>query len=363
MANVTHDLRPNRYLVTHAVGPNQAGTRLDSFLRERYRRRSRETLKRAIESGAITLRRSQGPHLTVGRLKPGTQLIPGDEVLVLSERKAEPEVNFQYTILFEDEGLLVIDKPANLPVHPAGRYFFNSLLIHLRTHGHRGAEAAPAIEIPAQREYFLVHRIDKETSGILVLAKSREACVDVTRQFAARETEKRYLAVVRGIPADRFECALPMRRARNSRIALRMEPASSDDGGQPAYTEFRRLESARDCALVECRPRTGRQHQIRVHLESLGHPLVGDKLYGVDEEFALLFFERERLTPEAEARLLLPRHALHAAGIRFRHPLSGRPLEFESPLPADLRQFLDDRHLPPSRHTALLTAVPCSRMT
>jgi 23S rRNA pseudouridine1911/1915/1917 synthase len=316
------------------VGPNQQGIRLDAFLKERYRKRSREALKRAIDSGAISLKRSQGPHLTVGKLKPSSQLIPGDEVLVLSERKPEPPVSFDYRVIFEDDVLFVIEKPANLPVHPAGRYFFNTLLVHLKTEGHRNP-------LRAEREYFLVHRIDKETSGILVLAKDRDVCTHLTRQFAERRTEKRYLAVVRGVPPETFEVDLALRRARNSLVELKMEPAPESDGGQTAFTRFRRLEVAGDFALVECHPKTGRQHQIRVHLDAAGHPIVGDKLYGMDEAEALRFYERSRLTPEAEARLLLPRHALHSAGLSFKHPLTGKRLEFRSELPPDLRVFLD----------------------
>jgi 23S rRNA pseudouridine1911/1915/1917 synthase len=332
--NITHELTEDQYLVTHEVGPNQHGIRLDAFLKERYRRRSREALKRAIDSGAITLKRSQGPHLTVGRLKPGLQLIPGDEILVLSERKPEPEVDFGYKILFEDDVLFVIAKPANLPVHPAGRYFFNTLLVHLRTEGHRNP-------LKAEREFFLVHRIDKETSGILVLAKDRDVCTHLSRQFADRTTEKRYLAVVYGITPEEFEVEHPMGRAPGSAITLKMGHLPLDQGGQTALTRFKRLETAGQFSLVECFPKTGRQHQIRVHLESAGHPIVGDKLYGVPESEALRFYDRLYISPEAEAKLLLPRHALHAAGIRFEHPVTGERLEFSCELPEDLRAFLN----------------------
>jgi 23S rRNA pseudouridine1911/1915/1917 synthase len=332
--NVSHSLSENHYLVTHEVGPNQQGIRLDAFLKERYRKRSREQLKRAIDSGAISLKRSQGPHLTVGRLKPSSQLIPGDEVLVLSERKPEPEVCFDYKILFEDEVLFVIEKPANLPVHPAGRYFFNTLLIHLKTEGHQNP-------LKAEREYFLVHRIDKETSGVLVLTKDRDVCTHLTRQFAERLTEKRYLAIVRGIPPVEFTVDQAMRRSTTSAIGLKMEVAPESDGGYSALTRFKRLETRGGFSLVECFPRTGRQHQIRVHLDHAGHPIVGDKLYGMPETESVRFYDRVTLTPEAEARLLLPRHALHAAGIRFEHPLTGKMMDFVSPLPADLRAFLD----------------------
>jgi len=322
------------YLVTHEVSLQHGGIRLDRFLKSRYRKRSREVLKRAIDEGSISIRRTGGPHLRVGRLKPSTVLLSGDQVLVKSERKPEPRVNFDYRVIFEDETLFVIEKPANLPVHPAGRYFFNTLLVHLKTEGMKNP-------LKMEREYFLVHRIDKETSGILVLSKDREVCTGLTQQFASRTTEKRYLAVVRGLPPAEFEVGEAMRRSRNSKISLKMEIAPESEGGQSAYTRFRRLEVAGDFALVECFPKTGRQHQIRVHLEHAGHPIVGDKLYGITEAEALRFFERSHLSAEAQARMLLPRHALHATTLAFVHPRTGQRMEFHAPLPPDLRGFLD----------------------
>ena len=327
----------DHYLVTHEV--RTTGVRLDAFLKERYRKRSRETLKKAIVSGTIRLERKGGPHLTAGKLKPSTQLISGDEVLVLTERKEEPAVSFDYKILFEDDVLFVIEKPANLPVHPAGRYFFNTLLVHLKTQGHRSP-------LNLEREYYLVHRIDKETSGILVLSKDKEVCAHLTKQFAERKTEKRYLAVAKGITPETFEVDLAMGRSTSSVIELKMAITPESQGGQNAFTGFKRLSVHENrygaFSLVECFPKTGRQHQIRLHLEAAGHPIVGDKLYGLPEEEALRFYERQHLSQEAQARVILPRHALHAAGIRFEHPLTRKMVEFRSELPQDLRAFLND---------------------
>lgn len=323
------------YLVTHEV--NQTGVRLDAFLKQRYRKRSRETLKKAIDSGAITINRKQSPHLILGKLKPSMQLIAGDEVLVLTERKEEPPVNFNYKIVFEDDVLFVIDKPANLPVHPAGRYFFNSLLVHLKTQGHN-------LPLKLEREFYLVHRIDKETSGVLVLSKDKEVCTHLTQQFSERTTEKRYLAIVKGKPQDEFSVDLGIKRSTNSIIELKMTTAPESEGGQSAFTQFKRLETHENqhgtFSLMECLPKTGRQHQIRLHLEAAGHPIVGDKLYGMPEEEAVRFYERQHLSAEAMAKMLLPRHALHAAAIRFEHPITGKRVEYSSPLPDDLREFL-----------------------
>ena len=228
----------------------------------------------------------------------------------------------------------MIEKPANLPVHPAGRFFFNTLLTHLKTQGFK-------TPLDQDEMFYLAHRIDKETSGILVLTKTSESCAHIVAQFAARKTEKRYLAIVKGVPPETFEVDEPMARSRTSPIGLKMECVPEAEGGVNALTTFRRLETRGDFSLVEAVPRTGRQHQIRVHAEKAGFPLVGDKLYGVTEEFAMLFYERERLTAEAEARLLIPRQALHAAGLKFTHPISGQRMEFTSDLPPDLRAWFD----------------------
>lgn len=343
--NVSEELSADSYLITHDVGPNQNGIRLDHFLKERYHKRSRQILKRIISSGAISLKRSQGPHVIVGRIKPATQLIAGDQVLVLSERKPEPPVSFDYKIIHDDSGLFVIDKPANLPVHPAGKYFFNTLLIHLKTNGDVAPVGARKKDpLRAERDYYLVHRIDKETSGILVLTTDKDACISLSRQFAERTTAKRYLAVVRGVPPETFTVERPLRKARDSLVNLKMEVCDDgDEGALTASTAFKRLEVAGNFALVECYPKTGRQHQIRVHLDSAGYPIVGDKLYGRPEQESVKFYDRDWISPEIQAALLLPRHALHAAGIQFTHPSTGEEITFNSDLPYDLRKFLDQQ--------------------
>ena len=321
----TQEFSENEYLVTHFVDDGDTGARLDSFLKGKYRRRSREQIKRAIDDGVILIKREQGLHLTLGKLKPSTQVLRGDEVLVKSERKIEPEVSFDYKVLFEDDALFIIEKPANLPVHPAGRYFFNTLLTHLRTQ--------------ALGDFYLPHRLDKETSGVMALTKTKEACAALVRQFAERTTRKKYLAIVRGAPQERFTVDLAMRRATHAVVELKMATAPESDGGQSALTEFSTLARFGEFALVECLPKTGRQHQIRVHLEAAGHPIVGDKLYGMADEEAARFYERKFISAEAMAKLLLPRHALHAYELTFEHPSTGKRVTFRSELPEDLLEF------------------------
>ncbi len=383
MGNVTKTLIGNHYLVRYTVTHAQSGIRLDRFLMPRYKKRSREQIKKAIDSGAITIERLGGRHLNLGKIKPSTPLLKGDVVNVLSTRSKEPDVNFNYQILFEDQDLIVINKPPNLPVHPAGRYFFNTLLIHLKTKGFTS-------ENNSEKDYYLVHRIDKETSGVLLLAKTREACNHLTAQFRNRETDKYYLAIVRGSPEkETFDVSDAIGKKKGSSIGLKMYSVPESEGGLSALTHFEKIETRGNYTLLACFPRTGRQHQIRVHADLAGLPLVGDKFYGMSEEDCLVLLDyhadlrtfvtqddgssdeavsEEEITGdsvsdeeieidegdapvtlpksdrylEIERNLLLSRHALHAAGLRFRHPRTGAEMVFESGLPDDLRIFFEE---------------------
>lgn len=338
MREPTSKLSAESYEVEYTVPQEQEGVRLDHFLKQVYRRRSRESLKTAIEDGHIAIERKGGSPLP-SRPKPSSPLLGGDKVIVTSRKKPEPEVNFDYKILYEDDVLLVVDKPPMLPVHPSGRFFFNTLLTHLKT---RGKET---LRISGD-EFYLAHRIDKETSGVLALTKTTESCAHVVEQFATRQTKKTYLALVEGSTPQTFSNNRAMNRSTRSKVLLKMDIMPESEGGLPAHTDFKLIKSIngkndQTYSLIECYPRTGRQHQIRLHLADLGHPILGDKLYGVDEEFALLFYERERLTPEAEAKLKHPRHALHAHRLELIHPKTLKRMEFVSPLSQDIEQLIE----------------------
>ncbi|MBI4924612.1 MAG: RluA family pseudouridine synthase [Bdellovibrio sp.] len=314
MSYLTKELTENCFTISHEVGHNQNGIRLDAFLMQIFDKRSREKIKKSIQEGKITIERTQSPHLHLGSLKPSTSLFTGDKVQITSIKKQESEVNFKYKVLFEDDDLFIIDKPPNLPVHPAGRYFFNTLITHLRTHN-------------ANQEFYLAHRIDKETSGVLILAKNKNACTHLTEQFAQRKTEKTYLAIAHGVTPAEFEINDPLKKDEFSDLKVKMRVAKTEDDAQEARTQFKRLEAIKKFSLLLCIPKTGRQHQIRVHLAHAGYPIVGDKLYGV--------LEKETL--------LLPRHALHSHTISFTHPKTNKITKFVSPLPDDLKEFLDSQ--------------------
>ncbi len=236
----------------------------------------------------------------------------------------EPDVPRHFGILLEDEYILAVDKPAGLPVHPTARYHLNTLTALLRE---RYGENRP----------ILAHRIDSETSGVLLCAKTKEAERALKIMFADRRIQKQYLAVVRGIPspqAGKIEASLDL--DKNSPIRIKM--ACCEDG-LPSLTEYRVIKTFDDRALVECHPRTGRQHQIRVHLTHLGYPIIGDKIYGPDESLFLDYLE-QGLTPEIEQRAGAKRQALHAASISLIHPMTKETLVIESPLPADMNALI-----------------------
>lgn len=355
---VSHKVFQDSFLITYTVEGDQESVRLDQFLKKRYHRRSRQELKKVIRSGRVVIVRKEGNRLPVGKPKPSLQLMVGDEVQIQTQRGPEPEVDFNYRVLYEDNSIYVIDKPGLLPVHPAGRYYFHTLMTHLLTRGF----TIPLHATQAEKEFYLVHRIDKETSGVLLLAKSKKTCADLIRQFVSRKTEKKYLAIVHGHPDSEFEVNLALNRKKNSPIALKMYPVPESEGGLKAYTSFKKLDQFGDYALLECHPQTGRQHQIRVHLQQAGYPIVGDKLYGLPDSEALQFFEkksalvkdlpqtpsrspfihRRYLSAEILDKLKLKRHALHAAEISFTHPVTQRKVTFASPLPEDLKQFLEE---------------------
>jgi RluA family pseudouridine synthase len=322
------------YLVTYTIEPGEAGMRLDLFLKLKYRKLSREYLQKGIREGKIKLNHKMS--------KPGQILRLGDKVFVLSSKRNEPEVDFNYVILHEDESILVIEKPGNLPVHPSGRYFFHTLLTQLQVENGN--------EVNNKKQFFIVHRIDRETSGVLVIAKNAKAAASLVGQFGKRETEKEYLAIVNGvIEEDSFVVDAPLSTDPRSEIRIKMNVVEMDGRGEPLYvpkeevlqasTAFEVVERLEGFTIVRCKPHTGRQHQIRVHLWHKGHAIAGDKLYGTDSSVFLRSIHEIVEIPVAGG-LTLKRHALHAHKLRFHHPDTAVKMEFVSPFPLELQDFL-----------------------
>jgi 23S rRNA pseudouridine1911/1915/1917 synthase len=298
-----------------AVDEVGAGTRLDRFLAERLPGLSRARLQALIEAGqvrvdgreakaAARLRAGQAVSVTVPPPEPAR---PGPEPIPLA-------------VVHQDQHLLVVDKPAGLVVHPgAGRAsgtLVNALLHHVRDLSGVGGVLRPGI----------VHRLDRGTSGLMVVAKDDETHRALARQFADRRVEKEYLAVVLGVPA-RAEGVIEAPIGRDPVHRRRMSVRAPR--GRSARSSYRVLEAFPGAALLRVRIQTGRTHQIRVHLAALGHPVAGDATYG----------GRRARAPEAVAALDRP--ALHAARLAFDHPATGRRLAFDSPLPPDLQRLVE----------------------
>jgi len=297
-----------------------AGWRLDRALAATLPSLSRERLKTLIRSGA--LERSG----TAVR-DPATK-VRGDERFLLAVPEPEPAHNVPQDIplrvIFEDEHLLVVDKPAGLVVHPAAGNrdgtLVNALLHHCRgSLSGIGGVARPGI----------VHRIDKDTSGLLVVAKTDVAHEGLAKQFAAHSIDRRYLAIVSGVPkASEGTIDAPLARSAANRKKIAIVAGGR---GKRAVTHWKRLTVLSDAALAECRLETGRTHQVRVHMASIGHPLLGDSVYGG--------------IPKTHRRLLndldFHRQALHAAELGFVHPVTKRRLSFASAMPPDMQELFN----------------------
>ncbi len=298
----------------------ESGERLDRFLRKRIPWRSRTNLKALIATGLVLHNGAPA--------RPAARVAAGDAVQTpVRDPRALSREPFDHplSVLIEDPDFIVIDKPPHLATHPTGRHLRRNAIGALRA---RYGEPAPRP----------VHRLDLETSGALLCARNGAALRALSLQFERREVEKRYLAGVAGrVGPDAGVLDPPLSRHGASRVRLRMRAGAPD--GQTARTDFRVLQRRGDFTVLYLAPHTGRQHQIRAQLEALGHPVVGDKIYGPDEGHFLAHLEG-RPPDRARARLLLDRHALHAARLVFRHPRTGARFEANAPLPEDLARFI-----------------------
>ncbi len=306
---------------------SQSGEKLLDYLSERFRYRTLDFWRDSIELGKVMVNGE--------KVSPDFVLQGGDWVAYLVVLR-EPPVDKNYKILHEEDAFLVVDKPGQLPSHADGNFIKNTLIYLVReklsASGWKG-------------EIHLVHRLDRETSGLMVLAKEKTAHLNLVRQFEDGLVEKEYLAAVKGqVSRDRFEVAGAIGRDPESQISIRQKVVKEGEpGSKTSATFFEKVRVYQSVSLVRCIPKTGRTNQIRVHLDSIGHPLVGDKLYGRTDEEYLAFIRHVKAggSPDFKGIAEVPRHLLHAGKLSFKHPASGEKLTFESPIPQDMREYLD----------------------
>lgn len=304
---------------TLSVEAPQAGKRLDKWLAEGLPAQSRSRLKALIEAGLVTA--ADGPATDPNRkVRPGESYV----VTIPEAEPAEPKAEaIALTILYEDEHLVVIDKPAGMVIHPAPGNATSTLVNALLHHCVGSLSGIGGVKRPG-----IVHRLDKDTSGALVAAKSDLAHRGLAEQFAKHSIIRAYRAVCWGVPVPR-EGEISGNLGRSP--ADRKKMAVVQHGGRHALTRYR-VEQAYGtvAALVQCRLATGRTHQIRVHMASIGHPLIGDPLYGRGPHMT------KGLSPELKAVLAsFPRQALHAYKLGFIHPVTHQRLSFRSQIPTD----------------------------
>jgi 23S rRNA pseudouridine1911/1915/1917 synthase len=309
-----------RELLEASIPLESAGRRFDKVLAELFPDFSRSRLTGWIKAGDALLD---------GRLVKPKEAVRGGEPVTLSvrievETEAEAE-DIPITVLFEDEDVLVVDKPAGLVVHP-GAGNPRGTLVNALLHFDPRLSGLPRAGI--------VHRLDKDTSGLMVVARTLRAHTSLVEQLSGREVHRQYVAVVQGTMVAGTTIRAPIDRHPTDRVRMAV---AKEGGGRDAITHYRVREKFRSHTLVECRLETGRTHQIRVHMAHVRHPIVGDPLYGG------AYRQPKACTEALSARLQgFKRQALHAEKLSFRHPVSGEELSNESPMPEDMQGLVLD---------------------
>jgi RluA family pseudouridine synthase len=288
---------------------------LDDYCANRFTYLSLKQWQKEILEGKVTL--GGGAVLDPAMPLRGGEMLSWDGSGIV-----EPPIDDNISVLYEDEGFMAVDKPGNLPVHPSGRYFNHTLVALLERH--------------SGQKVYPVHRLDRETSGVILLALDGKTAGQLSVTLSGGSKE--YLALVHGrFPDAELTVDLPI--GYDGASDVKKKRKAWPGGAETALTRFHKVLEAGDVSLVRCIPETGRLHQIRAHLYSTGFPIVGDKLYGRDET-AYLKFVKHGFTPELAERLLLPRSALHAARLVFIHPESKKEMAIRAPLPEMFTDFI-----------------------
>lgn len=312
------------------VDPGQSLVRIDRYLTDRIENASRTKIQNAAVAGCILVNNNA--------VKSNYRVKPGDLIqVVLPNPPREVELipeNIPIDLVYEDDDLVVVNKQPGMVVHPAyGNYrgtLVNALMWHFRDLPlFNSGESRPG----------LVHRIDKNTSGLLVVAKNEFALYNLSKQFFNRTTDRKYIALVWGVP-DPPEGTITGHVGRNLRDRKIMQVFPDGSDGKPAITHYKVIEDFGYTSLIECKLETGRTHQIRVHLSYKKHPLFNDEEYGGDKILRGTTFSKYQQFIR-NCFTILPRQALHARSLAFDHPVTGKRLSFDSELPDDMKQAIE----------------------
>ena len=304
--------------------------RIDKFLMDRVPNATRTKIQDGIHNGFVLV--NEKP------VKPNYKVHPADVITIsLPEPPRDTDVkpeNIPLDIVFEDEHLLVVNKPAGMVVHPAYQNWEGTLVNALVYHFQNLPQLPNNDGRPG-----LVHRIDKDTSGLLVIAKSEVAMTHLAKQFFDHSIERTYNAIVWGIP-DPTEGTIDVNVGRSLKDRRVTAAFPKGDFGRHAITHYKVLQDLRYVSLIECKLETGRTHQIRAHMKYLGHPIFNDETYGGNEVMKGTVFSKYKQFVE-NCFKVIPRQALHARTLGFIHPATHEFLQFESPLPADFKEVLE----------------------